>query len=69
LIWNNFADGIRSSWDFMFKDPALATQEEKEIWREAKLGALGWFLQGGAPAFVQSARGTWKQYNTTDLIL
>lgn len=60
LIWNNFADGIRSSWDFLFKDPALATQEEKEIWREAKLGALGWFLQGGAPAFVQSARGTWK---------
>lgn len=68
LIFNNVIDGVRSSWDFLFKDPSLATQEEKEIWREAKLGALGWFLQGGAPVFVQSARGTWKQYNATDLI-
>ncbi|WP_279148358.1 hypothetical protein [Segatella bryantii] len=47
----------------------LATQEEKEIWREAKLGALGFMLQGGIPVFVQSASGTWKQYKSNDLLL
>ena len=59
LLFDNVADGIRSSWDFIFKDPALVTQEEKEIWREAKLGALGFMLQASAPAFVQSAKGVW----------
>lgn len=68
LLFDNVADGIRSSWDFIFKDPALVTQEEKEIWREAKLGALGFMLQGGAPAFVQSARGVWQQADAIDLI-
>lgn len=69
LWYDNFADGIRSSWDFIWKDPMLATQEEKEIWREAKLGALGFMLQGGIPVFVQSASGTWKQYKSNDLLL
>lgn len=73
LIFDNFVDGVKSSWDFIFKDAALATQEEKEIWKEAKLGALGWILQGGAPAFVRSVHdpngvGVWKQYKTTDII-
>lgn len=69
LLFDNFVDGVRSSWDFIFKDPALATQEEREIWREAKLGALGWLLQGGVPAFVRSTNGTWRQYNMTDVIM
>ena len=60
LWYNNFVDGIRSSWDFIWKDPLSATQEEKEIWREAKLGALGFMLQGGIPVFVRSASGSWN---------
>lgn len=69
LWYNNFVDGIRSSWDFIWKDPLSATQEEKEIWREAKLGALGFMLQGGIPVFVRSASGSWNQYKSNDLLL
>jgi len=69
LIFDNIIDGVRSSWDFLFKDPSKVTQEEREIWKEAKLGALGWLAQGGIAAFAQSANGSWKQINATDAAL
>lgn len=69
LIFDNIIDGVRSSWDFLFKDSSKVTQEEREIWKEAKLGALGWLAQGGIAAFAQSANGSWKQINATDAAL
>lgn len=67
IIFDNVLRGVRSSWDFVFKDPLHATQEEREIWKEAKLGALGWLAQGGIPVFAQSANGMWNQYNMTEV--
>jgi hypothetical protein len=59
IILDNLFRGVRSSWDFVFKDPLHATQEEREIWKEAKLGALGWLAQGGIPVIAQTANGSW----------
>lgn len=69
LILDNILSGVRSSWDFIFKDPLHATQEELEIWREAKLGALGFLAQGGPNVFIRSAYDTWKQYKADDVAL
>ena len=66
IILDNIFRGVRSSWDFVFKDPLHATQEEKEIWKEAKLGALGWLAQGGIPVIAQTANGSWQQYTATE---
>lgn len=61
-------DGAKLWANFLIKDPANATAEEKDIWENMHGGILGFFLQGFGNTAVQTGVGTYRQYKLSNLI-